>query len=226
MININISPSKIDSYLAWKNDWYGEKDEKELIGTIKGESIIDINVTKYGSAMHDILEHGANTFKKDNSFVYVPVKGLKNPLKIDVDTALFLNKLRSSFKNLVHEVSFNYPIKVKGYNINLRGRCDGVEGVILHEHKFTKNANDVFNRFSKSCQWKVYLLASGAEMLRYNIFKWSIDKEEKIKIELMEPIKMFPYKQMLNDIVSDIYMFIEYCESRGLIEHLKDKEWL
>lgn len=231
---LSISPSKLEQYRKFFDEEYnGFITEEMVIETITG-------VKKYkpemitGEACHAIIENGPEQYFDSAKGKYVvavdvgELPGGGREIKEEEFTwneILPLVDYRNSHPGLVFEVFNRYTTFVKGYEVEMQMYIDAFWGTFVHEHKTVYKPWEM-ETYERSLQWKVYLLATLARKVTYNIFyvKEPLVSEQKAGIteRTIRPgsFDLYPYPQMQKDVHDWLYMFIDFCEKRGLLEYV------
>lgn len=80
-------------------------------------------------------------------------------------------KLHQEYKDMIHETWIDYDTTSHGYKIKLRMKIDGLQGLVMHEHK-TTGRKKKYSDYWDSIQWRCYACAlPELTTIRYNIFQ-------------------------------------------------------
>lgn len=195
--------------------------EKSVIESIMGTTEWKPAMT-FGSAFHKILEVDASQFydKKLGSYVIqddqMPEPVIMSQAEVDV-----ANKYRETYPHMIHEIKGKYRTQILDYDITVNMRMDGMDGVVVHEKKTTKQFYGV-EGFERSMQWRFYALATECRIIQYDIFKITESKTGPRRIEHIY-FQFFPYKGMKVETDRWIIQLIHFAESKGLMEYLIPK---
>jgi hypothetical protein len=228
MVNIRLSPSKINafaSYLA-EHPW---ATKENLISSIKGESQYS-PAMDFGTAFHYLIEHGINDLDPNIEYLVnddnpedEPMIGVKVGTELIGLTVKYVEMaldFRRKHPLMAYEVPYNSILKVGGYRVHSFMFIDGMEGNLLHEQKTTKNFKQ--QSYIDSYQWRMYLYATGLDRIDYNVFE--IRDNKKGKSIKYHNIPMARYEGMEADIFGILDDLIYFCESNNLIEFITVNE--
>lgn len=118
----------------------------------------------------------------------------------------------------VREIKARKTFEINGVEVTLTGKCDGVTGNKITDHKLTFRPNPE-NYFS-SYQWKAYLDIFNADVFEYIIYHGSA-KGNEISVRDVSHMKMYRYPEMEDDLkvgVSELLQFIK-TNAGELIKH-------
>lgn len=85
--------------------------------------------------------------------------------------------------------------------VTVRGRIDGGDGVEVLDYKFTGRPD--LEELDRSWQWKVYLLATGAQRIRYEVFRVRLplrDAPDVWRITDRQTYRQYAYPGMREDV--------------------------
>lgn len=220
MITLKLSPSKIEKYRQWNEGEYSDFiTKKSLIETITGDSKWTPKA-EFGTAFHAVMRFGVHRYITDEFFP--PFEGMDRIYRVqdeDMPHALDLryeeielaHKYYHANKNLSWEIwdSFSHLLDNQ-YIIKMRMRYDAMIGNILKEHKTTSRPDADYEFFQRSCQWRIYLMATGAERVTYERFLIR-EYVGKPKVIVQNSFHMFPDDQMIGYVDNNIQGLIHFC---------------
>lgn len=227
---LSISPSKLETFRKYYDEEYqGFITEEKLIQTIIGETFEWSEAMVRGSAYHKVIEHGAADFFKDGQYL-VPIENRDGSV---VDTIEFswqelqaAEKYRSDYPGAIFEVNHEYKFPCAGHIIHMNMFIDTMWGNEIHDHKTTDKppggvGNSIVDSYHRSLQWKIYMVATGASLFRYNIFQFTFKNEfrdvEKFSFYLP------PEKDMFQQMKETADMYIRFCKDKNLMKYIIKK---
>jgi len=86
--------------------------------------------------------------------------------------------------------------------VTLSGRCDGISGTTLIDHKLTFNPS--VESYFESFQWRAYLDIFHGDKFTYYIYHAKQDKEGVVRIIDVQEISFYRYPDMIKDVESGI----------------------
>jgi hypothetical protein len=153
-----------------------------------------------GTAFHDILENAENKVDLVHTEKYI--------FDVTCNAAIF--------KPQIQEIRASKNYMVDGRDITLSGKCDGITGNKVIDHKLTFRPNP--ESFFDSYQWRTYLDIFNADIFRYILYA-AKQKDNRIEIYDISPITMYRYPGMVGDIEKGIRNFLtfvdEHCPRYG-----------
>lgn len=222
-------------FMSGKYDYMTEESLIEsVIGTFEGNT-----KTRIGTALHSIVENGDEGLQKvpegTREFLYYgkpkqePVpKGYvvfvdNFPVFFDEKQVETIVDYRNEHIDCFHEIKIR-----KDYGeIVLSGMADLIEGVGIRDMK-TKFSTPDDDEYIDSLQWKFYCDMFEAEEFRFDLFEVMDYNENRhgydirgLELKLREPIVLYPYPAMLQDIDNNIKEFISWCKLRNLYDKLE-----
>lgn len=196
-----ITPSKIDEYLQLLTGVkynFGDMPPYEINDFIdnilKISNPLSSNQHKAdgGTAAHSMLE--------DLQYG-VPITGwsvFNNQIGswkviIDADIVMQLPVIRESWvRGIIGETY-------------ILGKVDAIDGVAVHDNKFTKQIDA--EKYMESMQWKVYLYLTGRDMFVYNLFQVVVsDNQNIITIKDYQKLTLYAYdgmRQEVEEVIAD-----------------------
>lgn len=229
---ISFSPSKLETFRKYIDEEYNGFFTKEMIideikGIRKSSKKAD-----FGTAIHEILEHGYSKYYDAEKGVYIvgvedrETKEVTNFTFSDADLGP-VKLYYDTHTNAVNEISMELHLKVKGYLVKIRMRIDQMIGNIVIDHK-TSDKEPKIDDFERSLQWQAYLIATEANIFNYNFFTCKQPKRDnpngRIYITNLE-WQFFRYPDMEIKFKQWCTRFIDFCQVHGLMDYLKYKEY-
>jgi hypothetical protein len=119
------------------------------------------------------------------------------------------------------EVTFDYEIEfpeiceirtsktyiIDGIEVSVTGKCDGITGNRVDDHKLTFRPNP--DNYLESFQWKSYLDMFNADRFRYIIYA-AKQKGKVISINDISTLEVYRYPAMVDDLVSGIRQLVNF----------------
>ena len=224
MTKLIISPSKLEQFRCYYDEEYNGKIQiEDIISYLKGE-VEWKKEMNYGSAIHAVLEFGHEKYlQPDGQTCLIKEDEFPEPISIPLATLQPVLDYRLKYPKVIHEVKVRKLIEVSGYQVLLNMRVDGMFGLGIHEHKNPQDKGfTTYESYEKSSQWKVYLYATGANFVQYNIFKWKETKRRGFEI-IPETYTYYRFPTMEWEVISLVQHLINFCERQGLIHLLESK---
>lgn len=197
-----LKPSLMENYRIFKKGMFN-KTEEEVINDIKGVRRYNAQMS-IGSLIHGFLDNGETQLIVDGK--------LYSLRQEEIDQ---LEPLRRSLKLCTREMKFIEPLDDQ---IIISGRADSVYGLIGNEVKTGKRFYG-YDFYENSIQWKLYCLQMNLQLFTY-IHIQILTTYQPHKFEIQD-FELFPYPGMREEVLSDCYDFIRFCEIHNLISYLK-----
>jgi hypothetical protein len=184
----------LDSYQWYKRIESMTKDEmvKRLNRTSEPNERMQI-----GTAWHDILENPPDSIDE------IERGGYK--FKVDCDKTITLPQIR--------EIRATKTYTIGEQKVTLTGKCDGITGLLVDDHKLTFKPN--LETYFDSYQWRAYLDIFSADIFEYLIYP-ARQKNKEITIKDVVKLRMYRYPGMHDDVVSGIRELVQFIN-----EHVK-----
>ena len=196
-----ITPSRIDEYLQLLTGVkynFGDMPPYEINDFIdnllKISNPLSSNQHKAdgGTAAHSMLEELQYGVPITGWSVFNNQIGSWNVI-IDTDIVIQLPVIRESWvRGIIGETY-------------LLGRVDAIDGIAVHDNKFTKQID--FEKYMESMQWKVYLYLTGRDMFVYNLFQVMVnDNQNIITIKDYQKLTLYAYdgmRQEVEEVIAD-----------------------
>lgn len=217
-----VSVTTLEKFRRYMNEVSSWDTEESLIESIKG--IFKGNdKTKTGSAFHKIIEGEYSKVK--TGIVAEDVFFTSQQAKVALD-------YKKRHPLMVHEISIRKTYHSNFFPIQISGRIDGAEGLVIRDTKTKYRAVDV-QEYLDSCQWKYYL-----DMLDANIFYYDLFEVQRFEFGTMpgsslmylskevefiahEPLQCLRYEMMVPDIMKILNEFLDYLHNRNIVHLLK-----
>ena len=229
MIHIKCSPSRLESVRLYYSSEYGDYITMEnIIDNIKGVKVYKPEM-EFGKALHAIVEHGVEKYTVDNDKVVVKEDDMQEEMSFDLDSLEPVIQFRREHPMLISEMWNKYHIDTffngYWYRVHFNMKLDGLEGIILHEHKTTSKSVK-HDSYERSVQWKVYMEAAGVDTVQYNIFEYKKGRGKKAKLQIFPVSFQFHrYPDLKKDIVHHLGYFISFLEQHKLFDHVLCNEF-
>lgn len=225
-LKLLVSPSKLETFRKYIDGEYnGYITKEKVIESIKGLTPWEPRM-EVGSAIHAILEHGADRFRvQDTDRFLVQVDDMPGQVELFEDELEIVLKHRSQYPNMVYEVShkhwLNLVVGDQFVDVLMMMKIDGMNGEEIHETKSTDKTID-FSMYERSLQWKIYTHTLGCPFVQYNIFKYNKPRKGHRTIT-KQHTRFYAYNGVKREIERWMRFFIEFCQRENLIEFVKSK---
>jgi hypothetical protein len=187
-----IKPTLIDSYRVYKYEIF-EKSLEDILKQIRGE-YEPKEAMQLGTEIHRYFETGTADLMPEE---------LQQ-----------LEGISAQIQPGINEVSILHTIEGITFDI----RVDRLSGLLLHEFKTGSHFHGV-DFYDSSIQWKVYLLATGAEEMVYHIITYNSVRPYKFKYHT--PFSFYPYKNMEKEVMELAYEFIDFCRNHNVENYIR-----
>lgn len=147
-----------------------------------------------GTAWHSILENPPpeiGTIIKDG-FTF----------NVDCDAEIKLPQLR--------EVRAGKKYDVDGVTVTLSGKCDGISGTTIVDHKLTFRPNP--ESYFGSYQWRAYLDIFDADTFTYHLYH-ATEKDGVVTIKDVSTLNMYRYPGMNKDLTEGISALVWFIKN-------------
>lgn len=138
------------------------------------------------------------------------------------------------------KTTIHYPHRL--YNITIVAKADKLLGKAIAEWKTQWGKNDddfkddhpdwyrnIASEYESSLQWRIYLKAFGAGMMRYTVCQVCPEPpfHNYFKLHDIDTLEVYPYYGMDTDIELYVDSFIDFIEDNNLGEYFEKKgtEW-
>ena len=218
-----MSPSKIENFRLYIDEEYnGSITLENTIKYIQGKTEWK-STMNYGSAIHAVLEHGHLKYLKSGGICVIKEDDFPEPITMTLDELAPVIEYRRKHPNLISEIKLTYELTLPDKIVQIPMRIDGIEGFVVHEHKNPEGSWHLDN-YERSVQWKIYLVATNALCVQYNLFVWNKQKDGKVHIE-RKSFRLYHYPGIMDDIYESVDMLINFCNRHGLTEYIKPKKF-
>lgn len=205
-MKIYLSPSKLEKFRDVASEKYGAtpNDFKAYCLGVSETS----EAMARGRAYHKILEHGENAGSVDGEYRVFQESGFcfrfhSSACKPALD-------LHATYSEMIKEMWLTWICQVNGYDVQMRMRADGIDGLHLHEVKTTGSEKDWLTYF-ESLQWRCYCLAMPElQKVVYHVFQLGA-KNDWCKYEPFEYLPE-PYEEMERMVKSCIADLLAWSE--------------
>lgn len=211
-----ISVTTVEQYRKYVT---GKIDLDSFTKTIKGEFITNPKI-EYGSAYHKLIELKPRELQKYR---------VRNKATGESGYAINRNWIPDRLANqalafkdayplMASEIKLEYPVLAQETQLVLVGKVDGIEGLMLHEHKTTWNYNP--DSYLESLQWRFYLNMMEADTLQYNIFEIKGKDVGEIESIELQSFKVHSYPSLASDCQNWMERFWDCITSLNLQSYL------
>jgi len=205
--------------LCMTGAYNGKITEEEVIKAVKGEKEWSQEM-KFGTAIDAVLDYGAEKFKLSDGTYLFQFNNMPGTVHCTYEELQTVIEFKNNHPNMVSQIPVYYKLNLFGDEILIKGRVDGIEGLILHEHK-TSTGQPKHDQFKDSLQWQFYLLGSGCKKAVYNVFSYT--KKPPRKTRLSQFVYEY-YPGIENNVNSWIREFIEFCYDNNLNYYIEKDE--
>lgn len=218
-----MSPSKIENFRLYIDEEYnGSISLNDAIKSIKGESVWKSGMN-YGSAIHAVLEYGHQKYLKKGGICIIKEDDFPESIRMTLEELYPVIEYRRRYPNLISEIKLTHRLTLPRCTVQIPMRIDAMNGLVVHEHKNTKNSFHLED-YERSVQWKIYLVATKALYLQYNIFVWKKLKDKPVEIK-RESFRLYRYPGIIDDISETVNMIINFCNTHGLTQFIIPKKF-
>lgn len=150
---IKVSVTDLEAFRLFRNeDWMTFDRLMEQLTRAEPESVMMAASTAFHELLRT-LQPGEHTELHHGRFIF-------DLSAVDGDLAL--SPLRELRAQKVYDIG--------GVPVEIRGRVDGADGVLVEDHKIKYGAFDA-EGYGDSVQWKLYLDMLSGKVFRYNVFE-------------------------------------------------------
>lgn len=225
MKRLSISPSLLDSYRVTMAGLYGKTGD-DLANDIIGIRQPNEAMSR-GTAYHAMLEHGPEKFAvpymktvDEEGLEYsVPEPEFGKVWTFSPEAVAPIFTIRSQYATMIHELKATYKTEIKGYEVVMNMRYDGLFGTVVNEFKTKARAPEYLEYFD-ALQWRCYLLAfDELTAVDYTIFELN-QSNTKCNVHKFSMFR----DDSLALVQSNLSGFISWLELRPeLLAHLEGK---
>jgi hypothetical protein len=219
MIKLKLSPSKIEKFRQWNEGEY-KRDEADN-DVITRQMVIDSITGKetwtekasFGSAFHAVIEHGAEKYKREDGLYHIQESGMPEPMVLQWSEIELADLYHKANPKIIWEVPYTFThILDNTYHVKIRMRMDGMIGEVLKEHKTTSNTMVNYDFFSRSIQWRCYLIGTQARCVTYERFLYK-EPANKPREVSHNSFNFYPDDEMIHILNNNIRRLINFCEN-------------
>jgi hypothetical protein len=190
MKHIKLHVTDLDSYR-----WYRIIDSMtidEMRGRLLRTEAPNDNMLR-GTAWHSILENPPSeiTSLERDGWIF----------NVNCDCTLTIPSIR--------EIRVNKRYHIGDYDVTITGKCDGITGNQVDDHKLTFRPNP--ENYLDAYQWRAYLDLFNADVFRYIVYA-AKSNGKQVNIYDVSELKLYRYPSMVDDLIlgiKDIVGFIE-----------------
>lgn len=224
---LKLSASKLETWRLYQVEEYnGAITRQQVIDKITGVETWTPEAT-FGAAFHLVLQHGVAPYvSNERSADGVPLfriqdDQLPEPVMLTYEEVRQADEFHAAHPGLIWEIPGTFYLPVDNYRAMINFRVDAMEGDLIHENKTSKRALS-FDFYEASLQWRVELLGTKAQAVRYNVWSYSPPtKERKIHdVHDWDSLTLYPYQGMAEDLVQACRGVLDFCTRTGILEAL------
>lgn len=223
-LKVRLSPSKLEQFRKYfDEEMFGFITKDKVLDYFRGTATFQRHVD-IGTAYHALIEDGPEEYwcSDKKCFVYDKDKSV-DPVHITVNEAKPGLAYRDKYPGIVHECPAEITIQVGKYEVLIPMKIDGIRGIGLHEVKTKHSALGGVEDYERSIQWKIYLLATSAKFLQYDIFTILKKAKDVENTVTLNSFRFYPYPGLLSEITNIVGLTIKFCEENDLIERIRQK---
>lgn len=206
---LRLSPSLVDSFEYWQSLEDEERAAaslEELLASIRGERREPTPALRLGRDWHDAIDPSRSLVLDGDAYVV----GEHYFAAEDVDT------YRAALPaGLISEAWGDLDLPEVG--VRLRLRADGLHGNAVIEHKHTSGQIKV-DRYVGSVQWRCYLLAFRADVVRYTVVRLQRDGDLWRVGDALD-FSQRAYPGMRADVARRVGALADFIRRQGLAEY-------
>jgi hypothetical protein len=131
-----------------------------------------------------------------------------------------VEKARRGLGGVPSEVDGSVVLDVHGTPVRLTGHADYLLGLDLLDLK-TSSKPIPPDRHADSMQWRCYCVIFGAKRVTYRHVQLDEDDDGVIYAKSVDDVPMYPYPDVLGDVVKCIAALLDYATARGLLAALE-----
>lgn len=109
----------------------------------------------------------------------------------------------------IKEVRAHKEYDVDGRKVFLSGKCDGITGNKVIDHKLSFRPNPEY--YFESYQWRAYLDIFSADIFQYILYS-AKQKDNDIEIYDISVMDMYRYPGMKDDVITGIRNFLDFVD--------------
>ena len=131
-----------------------------------------------------------------------------------------VEKARRGLGGVPSEVDGSITLDVFGTRVRLTGHADYLLGLDLLDLK-TSGKPIPPDRHADSMQWRCYCVIFGAKRVTYRHVQLDEDDDGVIYAKSIDDVVMYPYPDLLDDVVRCLGSLLDYARARGLLEAME-----
>jgi len=190
-MKVTLHVTDLDSWL-----WYNRIEDmtaEELVGRLLRTAPANDQM-RMGTAWHSIMERPPEDIQE------ISMDGFQ--FVVNCDFKLFLPQSK--------EIRACKTYLVDGVEVKLTGKCDGITGNTVIDHKLTFKPDP--ENYLTSYQWRAYLDIFNADVFEYVIYSAKADGN-RITINDISTMKLYRYPNMVNDLVEGIRQLVCFVKT-------------
>lgn len=211
-MHLRISPTTVEQYRLFRTKDFVSVESMD--DTIKGVFRPNWKMNA-GSAVHGIGENPARCRRLDGNYHY---NGWTFAPEV---IHPFLDAIQ---RDGVFEVPYQADYELGRHLVTVSGRTDKCLGNRVSEHKtkwFDRGQSFDIYAYLESLQWRFYFDGLKAAAVDYTVACFTCDGDKQaVGLKSIEQFTVYPYPRAHEDCVSWLSEFVDYAESRGLLQHL------
>lgn len=186
---MRVSVTSLDQLLWWHR--IEDMTTEELVRRLRKEEPPN-RAMQLGTAFHSILEHPPS-----DSLDMVEQDGFIFSFEVDAEIEL------PPMSELLAEATYD----VDGIPVTLRGKCDGLHGNVVTDHKLTAKPDPA--TYFSSYQWRAYLDIFEADTFEYVLYH-AKDEGDTVRILNVETFRLYRYPGMRGDLLLGIREYVDF----------------
>lgn len=205
---LRISTTTLESFRLWSQPEQDWMTEDELIATIRGEFVPNHKV-KLGLAFGQVLE-SPEKFRVSGGYQH-------GDFFFSLD--MMAEPLAGIDRRGVCEAKAE---KVYGDGVVV-AKADHLLGAELTEFKTTLSSFDA-DKYAESCQWRFMADIFDVPKVQYRVFCLSEDQAGILNLRSIEPMNLYRYPAMRQDLANLLHQFVGYVTVKGLDGVLRERQ--
>lgn len=205
-MKLNLSPSKLQKFLDVASEKFGATPN-DFRAYCMGVSETSEAMAR-GTAYHRILEHGENAGFVDGDYRLFSEAGFD--FRFHSSACVPAIELHKSYTEMIKEMWLKWECSVDGYDVVMNMRCDGLDGLHLHEFKTTGTGKNWIDYF-EALQWRCYCLAlPELQKVCYHIFHLGTNNDW-CKYQMFEyiPEPISEVEKRVKGVIADLIAWSE-----------------
>ena len=221
---LNIPPTTLEQYRAHYDGEYNGKITAQAVADYITKDFEPNENMAFGSAFHEMLEHGPEAYQAAPGHYHVPVSYWPQGIELSDVHAAMATDYRKDHPHMTYEVPGETIIRgINGFDVRCRYKLDGIEGLRIYEQKTTRSSyKKTWDSYRRSVQWRLYLLSNPeAHSVTYSVFQFKTYKRSGTTIGKRHEFEYQAYPTLEQDIREYLFGFIEFLRHWGLTDRLR-----